>query len=325
MTPWIPAALVFLAVASATVAAVLLLEAFRAWYRRRDVARRVNDLLSGGDLVPGSGGEALFRREAEEPTVLDIIIARSPRLRNLPLLLEHSRVGWSTGTFVLLSMGVGAAFGLFSLVAFNGLLIAVVLTALGAWLPYWYVKLKKQRRLARFEEVFPESVDMLGRAIRAGHPLSAGIQMVGQEVAEPVAAEFRTMFEEQRFGVPFADALMGMVDRVDLVDVRIFTTAVLVQREVGGNLAEILDSISGTIRARFKIRRQLRTYTAQGRMTGMVAASMPIIVALAFWGINPDYMRVLFEHPLGRTMVTVGITLQLFGFLWIRKIVNIEI
>jgi tight adherence protein B len=325
MTPWIPAALVFVAVASTTVALVLLLEAVRAWYRRRDVARRVEDLVSGGEAGVGPQGGELFRREEGEPTVLDVLIARSPRLRDLPLLLEHSGVGWSAGTFVLLSLGVGAAFGLFSLVAFNGLLTAVILTALGAWLPYGYLKLKKQRRLARFEEVFPEAVDMLGRAIRAGHPLSAGVQMVGHEVAEPVAAEFRTMFEEQRFGVPFADSLMGMVDRVDLVDVRIFATAVLVQREVGGNLAEILDSISSTIRARFKIRRQLRTYTAQGRLTGIAVGSMPIVVGLAFYAISPDYIRMLFEHPVGRAMTAMAITMQVLGYLWIRKIVSIEI
>jgi tight adherence protein B len=324
MTPWIPAALVFVAVASATVALVLVLEAVRAWYRRRDVARRVNDML-GGDAAPGSGGKELFRREAEEPTVLDFIIARAPRLRALPVLLEHSGVGWSTGTLVFLCLGVGAATGLFSLLAFGTLLVAAIAAAVGAWLPYGYVKWKKQRRLARFEELFPEAVDMLGRAIRAGHPLSAGIQMVAQEVAEPVAGEFRTMFEEQRFGVPFEDALMGMVDRVDLVDVRIFATAVLVQHEVGGNLAEILDSITSTVRARFKIRRQLRTYTAQGRMTGLVVGAAPIVAGLAFYAINPEYIRTLFEHPVGRTMLSIAVTLQVLGYLWIRRIVNIEI
>jgi tight adherence protein B len=183
----------------------------------------------------------------------------------------------------------------------------------------------KKRRLARFEEIFPEAVDMLGRAIRAGHPLSAGIQMVGQEMAEPVAGEFRTIFEEQRFGVPFADALMGMVDRIDLVDVRIFVTAVLVQREVGGNLSEILDNITDTVRSRFKIRRQLRTFTAQGRMSGFVVGSMPIVVGLLFFVMNPAYIRVLFEHPMGRLMLTFAIAMQIFGYFWIRKVVNIEI
>jgi tight adherence protein B len=325
MNAWIPAVLVFIAVAFGTVALVLAAEGLRSWHRRRDVVRRVDELMGGGDAPGGSERRELFRSEEEEPSVLNALIARSARLRHLPLLLEHSGVGWSTGTFVLLSLGIAAAFGLFALVAFGGLLTAVVLAALGAWLPYGYLKLMKKRQLDRFEEVFPEAVDMLGRAIRAGHPLSAGIQMVGQEMAEPVAGEFRTIFEEQRFGVPFADALMGMVDRVDLVDVRIFITAVLVQREVGGNLSEILDNITTTIRDRFRIRRQLRTYTAQGRLSGMVVAAMPIAVGLIIFLMNPDYIRILFEHPMGKTLLTFGVTMQILGFLWIRKVVNIEI
>jgi tight adherence protein B len=325
MNAWVPAVLVFVAVATGTVALVLVLEGVRAAIRRRDVTRRVEDVLKGGELLPGSQRGELFREAEREPTVLDAIVARSPQLRDLPLLINHAGLNWSTSTFVILSVGSATAAGLFGLVATRGLLVPAVLTGLAALMPYWYLKFRKRRRLNRFEEVFPDAVDMLGRAIRAGHPLSAGIQMVGQDMAEPVAGEFRTIFEEQRFGVPFADALMGLVDRIDLVDVRIFVTAVLVQREVGGNLSEILDNISQTIRARFKIRRQLRTYTAQGRMSGMVVGSMPVVVGLAFYGINPDYIGVLFEHPLGRIMLGVAITLQIFGYLWIRKVVNIEI
>jgi tight adherence protein B len=325
MNAWVPAALVFIAVAFGTVAAVLFVEGLRSWIRRRDVARRVDDLVAGGDVVPGSNRRELFRREEGEPTALDSLVARVPQLRDLPALLDHSGVGWTTSSFVILSLGVGAAAGLFAIVAFGGLFSGIILGAFGAWLPYGYLKLRKKRRLARFEEIFPEAVDMLARAIRAGHPLSAGIQMVGQEMAEPVAGEFRTIFEEQRFGVPFPDALMGMVDRIDLVDVRIFVTAVLVQREVGGNLSEILDNISDTIRSRFKIRRQLRTFTAQGRLSGIVVGAAPIVVGLAMYALNPEYIRVLFEHPLGRFMLTAAITLQIFGYLWIRKVVNIEI
>jgi tight adherence protein B len=325
VSAWVPAVLVFVAVAFATVSIVLLLEAARGWIRRKDVARRVDELMTGGDLAPRSKRRELFRDEERAPTVLDAILARSPWFQDLPRLIEHADVGWGTTTFLIACVGSAAALGLFGMVAFAGLLTAIPMAALGAWLPYGYLKLKKKRRLARFEEVFPEAVDMLGRAIRAGHPLSAGIQMVGVEMAEPVAGEFRTIFEEQRFGVPFADALMGMVDRIDLVDVRIFVTAVLVQREVGGNLSEILDNISSTIRGRFKIRRQLRTYTAQGRMSGIVVGSMPIVVGLLFYALNPDYIRVLFEHPLGRLMLAAAVTLQIFGYLWIRKVVNIEI
>lgn len=325
MNAWIPALLVFVAVAFATVAVVLTLEAVRTWARRRDVTRRLEDVMSGGDLIPDPDRRKIFRDQEGEPSVLDAIIARSPRLRDLPLLIEHAGVGWSTGTLVLLSVGGAVAAGLAGLVVSRGVIVPAVMAGFMAWMPYGYLKLKKKRRLSRFEEVFPEAVDMLGRAIRAGHPLSAGIQMVGQEMAEPVAGEFRTVFEEQRFGVPFADALMGMVDRIDLVDVRIFATAVLIQREVGGNLAEILESISETVRARFKIRRQLRTYTAQGRMSGMVVGSMPVVVGVAYYFMNPDYIRPLFEEPIGRVMVMAGITFQIVGYLWIRKIVDIEI
>jgi tight adherence protein B len=325
MNAWMPALLVFVAVAFATIALALVVEAARTWARRRGVARHLDRLMASPEAGLGGDRPELFRREEEAASVLDIIIARSRRLRGLPVLLEHSGVGWSTGTLALLTVGGAAAAGLFGLVVRGGYVVPLVLAALGAWAPLGYVKFKKHRRFARFEEVFPEAVDMLARAIRAGHPLSAGIQMVGHEMAEPVAAEFRTIFEEQRFGVHFADALMGMVDRIDLVDVRIFVTAVLVQREVGGNLSEILDNISSTIRGRFKIRRQLRTYTAQGRMSGIVVGAMPLVVGLVFFAINPQYIQLLFDHPVGRVMLAMGITLQIFGYLWIRKIVNIEI
>lgn len=327
MNALIPAVLVFVAVAFTTIALVLLVEGVRTWYRRRSVTRRFNELIpddEGSAETDQSG--SLFRQETNGPSsVLEVLITRVPQLRDIPLLIEHAGVSWSPNTFVILTIGAAVAAGLTATVISAGILVTLVVSLVGAWLPYAYLKFKKNRRLARFEEAFPEAIDMLGRAIRAGHPLSSGIQMVGQEMAEPVGGEFRTIFEEQRFGVPFADVLMGLVDRVDLVDVRIFATAILVQREVGGNLAEILDNISDTIRARFKIRRQLRTYTAQGRMSGLVVGLMPFAVGLAFYAINPDYVRVLFEHPIGRVMLMVAITLQIFGYLWVRKIVNIEI
>jgi tight adherence protein B len=324
MNAWVPAILVFVAVASATVAVVLGVEGIRVWRRRRAVRERVGEMLESA-VDDSRGQSGLFRESrADVPTVFDAIAARFPRFASIPTLLENADVSWSPQMFLLLVAGGGLAGFLMALAAGN-FLLAIPLTAAGAWIPFLVLKIRRNRRLAKFEEAFPESIDMLGRAIRAGHPLSAGIQMVGQEMTGPVGMEFRSMFEEQRFGVPFTDVLMGLVDRVDLVDVRIFSTAVLVQREVGGNLAEILDNISTMIRARFKIRRQLRTYTAQGRMSGLVVGLMPFVVGLAFYAINPEYVRVLFEHHLGRLMLAFGITMQILGYLWIRKIVNIEI
>ena len=170
---------------------------------------------------------------------------------------------------------------------------------LGALLPYVHMRRKRSARLRAIEAQLPESIDLLGRAIRAGHPLSSGLKMVADEVQEPIAGEFRRAFEEQRFGLPFEDALLAMADRITLVDVRILVTAILIQREVGGNLAEVLDNLASVIRARFVIRRQLRTYTAQGRISGYVLAVLPIAVGTIIYLLNPGYMVVLFTDPHG--------------------------
>jgi tight adherence protein B len=151
------------------------------------------------------------------------------------------------------------------------------------------------------------------------------MQMVSEEGPSEVAREFRRAFEEQRYGLPFDEALLGMVDRTNLVDVRIFAIAVLVQREVGGNLAEILENLAHTIRRRFYIRRQLRVYTAQGRMTGYALATLPIAVAFIIYLLQPTYVAYLWDNPLGLFLVGVAVFLQLVGALWIRKIISIEI
>jgi tight adherence protein B len=205
------------------------------------------------------------------------------------------------------------------------MLFALIAAIVGGLLPLLYLKQRRRRRISMFEEQFPEGIDLMGRAIRAGHPLSAGIRMVSEETKDPIASEFRQIFEEQRFGLPFEEALLGLADRNELADVRIFVTALLVQREVGGNLAEILDKISQTIRARFTIRRQLRVYTAQGRLSGYVLGAMPIVVGLAIYGLNPDYIGLMFEESLGRFLLLAAVTMQVIGYLWIRHIVNIEI
>jgi tight adherence protein B len=149
--------------------------------------------------------------------------------------------------------------------------------------------------------------------------------MVADETREPIAGEFERTFEEQRFGLPFDDAIIAMADRVNLVDLRILVTAILIQREVGGNLAEVLDNLATVIRARFTIRRQLRVYTAQGRFTGYTLAVLPIIVGFCIYLLNPSYMKLLFTHPMGKLMVAIAAVMQVIGYIWIRRIVDIEI
>jgi tight adherence protein B len=149
--------------------------------------------------------------------------------------------------------------------------------------------------------------------------------MVATDGPRAVAGEFQRVFEEHRFGLPFTDALMGLADRIEIPDVRIFVTAILVQRETGGNLAEILEKIATTLRARFTLRRQLRVYTAQGRLTGMVLMALPAILAMGIYALDPSYMTVLVEETIGLFMLGTAAVLQVIGLFWIRHIINIDI
>ena len=191
--------------------------------------------------------------------------------------------------------------------------------------PFSMVALKRRRRLRAFEEHFPEALDLLGRAVRAGHAFTTGLEMIATESAEPVAGEFRTAFEEQNFGLPLRDALLNMTERMPLVDVRFFVTALLIQKETGGNLAEILDGLSRVIRDRFRIYREVKTRTAQGRLTAGILISLPLAVMLALELINPTYLRVLFEDPAGPMVLAIAGTMQVIGSLLLWKIIHFEV
>ena len=195
----------------------------------------------------------------------------------------------------------------------------------GFLVPAAVIRQRRILRLRKFEEHFPEALDLISRAVRAGHAFSAGLKMIGDELDAPVGPEFRKTFEEQNFGLPLADALDHMAVRVPLLDVRFFVTAVLIQHDTGGNLAEILDNLAQVVRERFKIRRQVRVHTAHGRMTGYVLLALPVFLIIALSFINPDHVALLFQESMGRTMLVGAIVMQTVGYLWIRQVVKIEV
>jgi tight adherence protein B len=318
------AGFVFLSVTLGTISVALLLE---FWRERKVKQTALNRLKSFGmDLSDaGAATKSLFRGDAGSVGWLQALIVQIPPLRGLEQIIEQASSTWTVPRFVFVSCGLGLAFGLATLTLTGRMLESLPVGMLGGSLPLLMLRRKRAKRMNSFEEMLPETIDLLGRAIRAGHPLSAGLKMVADECEEPIQGEFRRSFEEQRFGLPLDDSLMAMADRVGLVDMRILTTAILIQRNVGGNLAEILDNLSYTIRERFKIRRQLRVYTAQGRMSGYVLALLPIALGCIFYLLNPAYISLLFTDPAGRFGLVVAVILQLIGFLWIRKIVDIEI
>ncbi len=197
--------------------------------------------------------------------------------------------------------------------------------AMGFAVPFMFLKFKRTRRLRAFEEMFPEALDLIARALKAGHAFATGLKMAADELSEPVGPEFRKTFDEQNFGLPLKDALENLTLRIPILDVRFFATAVLIQRETGGNLSEILENLAHVVRERFKILRQVRVYTAHGRLTGYVLLALPAVLGIALSFINPDHMNMLFRERMGQILLMVAMCMQIAGYIWIRQVVKIEV
>jgi tight adherence protein B len=204
------------------------------------------------------------------------------------------------------------------------LLVGLLFGSILAMLPYLYVRRARNNRTYKFEEQFPEAIDLMARALRAGHALPTGLSMVADEMPAPVGTEFRILYDEQNFGLNLSDALRNFATRIPVLDAKFFVTAVLTQREAGGNLAEVLDNLSSVIRDRFKVKRQIRVISAHGRITGTVLACLPPALAAATLLLNRGYLGTLTGDPLGQQMIMAAIVLQVVGTLIMRKIINIE-
>lgn len=243
------------------------------------------------------------------------------RLRELT---EQSGLKINAGTLLL--MIACCAIGGYLLVLFLTRIwwLGMAAGAFTACIPYWYVKRARYKRMLKFEEHFPEAIDLVGRALRAGHALPTGLGMVADEMPAPVGTEFRILFDEQNFGLTLPDAMRNFAARIPVLDARFFVTAVLTQRESGGNLAEVLDNLAQVIRERFKVKRQVRVISAHGRITGWVLSCLPPALAMATLLINPDHLATLLGSDLGHRMIIAAATLQVVGTLIIRKIVNVE-
>jgi tight adherence protein B len=208
---------------------------------------------------------------------------------------------------------------------FDSQLAAIGIGLAGASAPCVYVMYRRIRRLRAFEKLFPEAIDLLGRAVRAGHAFTTGLEMIGKELPQPVAEEFRVTFEEQNFGLPLKDALFNLAERVPLIDVRFFVIALLIQKETGGNLAEILDNLSRVIRERFKILGEVRIKTAQGRLTAGILIGLPPLMMLMMSLVNPEYIKPLFEDVWGPYVLVLGGAMQIIGSAMLWKIVQIDV
>ena len=320
--PLLIALLVFVVSALAAFAVFSLLD------QRSARARLIKDRLAVHKEPKREPEEefALLRDERlSQIPALDTLLRRSDRVSAVQDALEQAGMKFRAVNFLLLCMLSGILAAIAAALCSKNAAIAWAALIIGVFLPYSAVSFRRQKRFEKFEELFPEAIDTLARAVRAGHAFTTALEMITNEVAEPVASEFRQLYEEQKFGMPVRDALLNLTERMPLVDVKFFVTAVMLQRETGGNLAEILDNLSYVIRERFKIQRQVRVYTAQGRLTMALLMAMPPIIVAVMLALNPSFIRPLFSDAIGHTLLVAGITLQTIGYFVIRKIIRIQV
>jgi tight adherence protein B len=204
-------------------------------------------------------------------------------------------------------------------------LLSVVVATLCGSVPAGYLYWLKIKRMAMFERQLPEALELVSRALRAGHAFSVGLKLVGEEAADPIGVEFRRVFDEVSMGVALPEALQNMTERLDCVDLRFFVTSVLVQRETGGNLAEIIDSLAGLIRRRFELQLRVKALSAEGRISGIVLFGLPLVLGLILYKINPEYMSLLFTDPIGQNLATIGSVLMIMGAIVMKRMIAIKV
>lgn len=248
-----------------------------------------------------------------------------PFARHINGIIVQADLPFKVATFVMFSLALGGLGFLLTLAFRRPMALGAILGVLLAVLPYVLVRLKRAKVIRVFTEQLPEALESMGRSLRAGHGLTAAMELVGREMEEPIAKIFRLAYDEQKLGLSLQETLRNMTGRIKSIDLEFFATAVLVQRETGGNLAELFDKLAYVIRERLKIRGQIQIYSAQGKLTGYILAALPFVAALMISIINPSYMSLLFSERLGILMVVYGLVSMGIGFFVIRKIIDIRI
>lgn len=292
---------------------------------KAELKRRLRQVATGRGVTAVSIPEDLRTEIIKETPPLERFLNRTALLRALDTKLDKSGLAITLPNFLLILGGLVLAGFLVTFLFSRSLLMSFLAgLALGS-IPLFYLEFKKHQREEKFTELFPDALAMISRSLRSGHSFTSAVQLVGNEVSDPVGTLFKTAYDQQLLGLRINDTLTNLNNRIDCLDLRFFTTAVTINSEVGGNFAEILDKLADTIRERIKIRRQLRIHTAQGRMSGYVLAVLPIITYFLMDLMIPGYQRTLLEDDSGFKILILAGVLQVIGFLVIRRIINIRI
>ena len=321
MSPFIIIVVVFVAVVTLVAAVGAMLSSNSATQAEDRL-----DLLTGasGSTNPkGKEDTSLLSTTADDSKTIAVEFLN--RFGDIHRFLAQANVSITPNQFLIATIGLAAA-GV-AIIFSAGLpyfFAPPAAAALGAF-PFGFVYIARKRRIGAFARQLPDALELVSRALRAGHSLAAGINLVGSEMSQPIAGEFARCYEEQNLGIPLEETLEGMTERVPNLDLRFFATAVILQRQTGGDLAEILDKIGHLVRERFQIYGQIQALTGEGRLSGIVLLALPPVLFVVMYRLNPDYVMVLFTDEIGKLMLTGAVFMQLAGAFVIKKIINIKV
>jgi tight adherence protein B len=261
---------------------------------------------------------------SSNPVISDIVRQIPGAIGTLDLIRQSGQT-YAVSSIMGVSLAVAIVTGWIASLLVPSVGLAFLLALMAASIPFVYLYIMREVRFSKCDKLLPEAVDLMARGLRAGHALTAVLEMVGNEVGEPIASEFKRLHEEQALGLPLREATMNLVRRLPRDDMRFLATAILMQKETGGNLAAILDKTAAVARERARLRGQLKIYTAQGRITGVILCFMPFVMFGLISMVNSQYERMLFTEEWGRIALYIAFGLMLLGILAIRKIVDIKI
>ena len=311
------------------LAVVLLLEGgFLLWRDTssaevRQLERRLRALHAGGHGVEASS--LIKAREADRVGVLGKLLLALPRVDSLEKMLQQAGIVMKTSRFLATTAMLMVAVFLVLLVLRQPLWLSDMLGLGAVLLPFLWLGIARNKRMKRLEAQLPDAVELIARALRAGHAFPTALQMVSEELPDPIGGEFASAFEEVNYGLPISDAMLNLAARVPVEDLRFFAVAVVLQRETGGNLAEILDNISRLVRERFKLYGTIRVLSAEGKMSAWVLTLLPFVAALVLNLVSPGFMEVLWKDPAGVRLVAFALIAMALGVFWMWRIVKIRV
>jgi len=316
--------LIFALLLIVTFGVVILV--LRPTQKEKTLETRLESIERSTDAPVGEEAPDIVRRaNLSDIPLVEVLLQRLAPAKRLQEYLSQADLDWSVGRVVagtlFLLVVVPFIVGLF----LPNVVIELVAGVIAACGIYIFIYVKRSMRFDRFNQLLPEAIDLLTRALKAGHSINAAIEMVSREIPDPVGTEFRRTFEEQNFGLPMREAMTNLAVRIPIADVQFLVTAILVQKETGGNLVEILEKTATVLRERLRLKGQLAIYTAQGRLTGWILAGLPFFLFLGVNIVNPNYGKILIEDPLGRNLIYAGLTLMAIGGYVIKKIIDVKV